>query len=122
MRATRGRLYCSVVVVAAISASGCSAYTEPVGWPCNSVLLDAIPFTDTLAVGDTLTLSVPADAPPHVPARVIRWSSAAPFVASVDSVSGLVRALAIGDVNVNAVDRASPSYCPTRWFAHLLVR
>ncbi|MDF1504264.1 Ig-like domain-containing protein [Roseisolibacter sp. H3M3-2] len=58
----------------------------------------------TLRAGDTLRLAATArdSAGAALPGRAIRWTSSAPIVATVDSVSGLVTAIRAGQATLTA--------------------
>lgn len=99
-------------------------HTEPtiVEQECFTYLHDALPVTDTIAVGTTVSVSVPPEELVRTPPRVIRWASRAPLVVAVDSITGNARALAIGDVNIVGTDISGRTRCRDTWISFLLVR
>ncbi|MGA9836155.1 MAG: Ig-like domain-containing protein [Gemmatimonadaceae bacterium] len=87
-------------------AAGCGAKTTTaanMAENCGNSLQTAIvsPLSVTLNVGDTLRFS--ASMPGCTPAPQFRWSSSSPAVVSVDSLTGLATAHAVGTVAVTAV-------------------
>lgn len=83
---------------------------------------NAVPDTDTLSIGETLVIRVPPEDMQRTWPRVIRWTSHAPAVVSVDSITGTARALAIGDMHVVATDIAMSLPCRDTWDAFIWVR
>jgi hypothetical protein len=88
-------------------------------YPCPRPAFSLIPSVDTVSVGGTRQFTVgPELAADH---GRIRWSSAAPLIATVDP-NGLASALSPGSVQVHAIDEGSPTTCPDQWYGTLVVR
>src|SRR5215208_103985 len=90
----------ALVTVALLAACGSESTT---GVPlAASITLGTLP--DTLGVGDTLRVAATArsSAGEALPGVLIRWSSSNPSVATVDAITGLLKALSTGDVTVRA--------------------
>jgi alpha-tubulin suppressor-like RCC1 family protein/uncharacterized protein YjdB len=62
------------------------------------------PATSALKIGESTTLSAATldDAGNALTGRVVRWSTSAPNVATVDSATGIVRAVGVGAATVSA--------------------
>jgi uncharacterized protein YjdB len=74
------------------------------------------PDSANLAVGDSLVTQVHFGVQDHCAppapdgATAWRWSSADPSIAVVDSVRGVVRSLAVGQVFIRARNAVNPSF------------
>lgn len=96
------RLTSSSLLLLALCAA-CSAESD--FGPLDVCWMDAAPISpppSSLVVGDTVTLSArlgePRDClPPNLEPVVWRWTSENPAIATVDSVSGLLSARAVGE-------------------------
>jgi hypothetical protein len=115
--------WAGIALVALTGAiAGCGWEGGGITVPCPIPPMFAIPWADTIAVGDTVRFRIPASDPVHAPARLIRWSSQNTRVATVMPDSGLARALAIGLAEIDAVDMNTPSNCRASWYGTLSVR
>jgi len=68
--------------------------------------VQVVPATLTMDVGQTYDFEgvvLPVDAP-----QTLRWTSASPAIASVDSISGVVTALAAGEAIITAASSVDP--------------
>ncbi len=109
----------AVFVAGAMAACRQTEFATP---PCPVPPMFAIPWTDTIAVGDTVRFRIPASDLVHTPERLIRWESDNERVATISPDSGLAHALAIGVAGMYGVDQNSPSNCSTKWYGTLRVR
>jgi hypothetical protein len=126
MRATTRRVRSGwdgvVTVLVAGAITACGREGGGVLTPCPIAPMFAIPWADTIAVGDTVRFRIPASDLVHTPARLIRWASSNEAVATVTPDSDLAHALAVGLAEIDAMDMNSPSNCRTSWFGTLRVQ
>ncbi len=101
-------------LAAAAALAACSGKGD--GGPHASLRIAVTPLTAALCIGDSLTFAAQVlDTAGHVVAgSPIRWTSSAPTMVSVDSVSGVARALAFGTAQINASAGALRSATPGR--------
>jgi len=89
------------ILTAALGLASCSSEPTPPSDSCSAPGVVFTPPEPTVAVGDTIRLSVTykpgaAFCAPDTPAGQLRWTSSDPAVAAVDSVSGLVTGAQVG--------------------------
>ena len=71
---------------------------------CNVRIVDFTPGIPTMRVGDTLTVHASYTATPcapDVPASSLRWTSSAPQIVSVDSLTGKLTAHGAGSASLD---------------------
>ena len=90
-----------LVLPAAVLLAACSGSKDG---GTGVAVITVAPATAALCIGDTLTLRarVVDASGDTVPGSAVRWASSAPSSVSIDSVTGLARALALGTAQITA--------------------
>lgn len=107
------RVFCSTVLVAALSVAGLTACGDKVNVtqpPPDSAVTQVTvsPAAQTLGVGDKFTFVATVVAGPQQTNRNVTWSSSNPAVASVDN-AGVVTAIKGGVTSIIAASVANPA-------------
>ena len=100
-------------VAALVALTACGAPTNdvvtPTNLPCITIGPRTQPSSATLHPGDTLRVSVILP-PCSSTLTTFRWFSSDSSIAMVDSLSGLIRARAVGTVTMVATAVADPNF------------
>jgi uncharacterized protein YjdB len=89
---------------------------------CSGPTGSLTPAADTMHVGDVAHFQIPAAQLSGRSPSEIRWTVDFPATAGIDSLTGVVTAVAVGGTDVIATDPLLTSPCPHVWKAVVIVR